>query len=246
MPDSGSFSLHPATLADVPALASLAGKPNQPDRHTALKSHPKYGGYDHSATMTEPLTTWLARPATRCRVVKAIDDQTGDLLGWITWGLRGYSTDDPPLNQVSGRTQGPGDTGLARMEELTSADLIRWMNELMPPGTRCMYVISLVVALEQQGRGVGRALVRNGTDQADQDGVFCWVHASEGAAGFFERQGFEEVGRLDVDLHAFATEEDMKLGVSPGVGGSGVDGKSEGEWGMYRFRYMKRQFRRTS
>ncbi|KAI8591171.1 acyl-CoA N-acyltransferase [Geranomyces variabilis] len=123
----------------------------------------------------------------------------------------------------------------AALEALTSADMARWMSILMPDGCRCMFVVSLIVAPHWQKRGVGRALVRWATDQADKLGLYAWVHASDPSWGMYQKCGFETVGRLDIDLDSYA--------IAPPKEGQGVE---DGKWGQYVFRYMKRMPRNVS
>jgi len=128
------------------------------------------------------------------------------------------------------------DDPIARLEALTDADMDDFMSSIMPAGTRCLYIMSIVVSPTHQGRGVGTALIQHGTRRADREGVFAWVHASEAGAGMFERQGFEEVRRLRVDLDKYC-------------GGRGVEevkglerkGEEGTGWGEYVFRYMVRK-----
>jgi len=95
------------------------------------------------------------------------------------------------------------DDPIGRLEALTDADMHDFMAQIMPEGTRCSYIMSIVISPRHQGRGVGTALIQHGTRRADEECVFAWVHASEVGAGMFEKQGFEEVRRLAVDLDEF-------------------------------------------
>lgn len=81
-----------------------------------------------------------------------------------------------------------------RLERYTSADMKAWMAYLMPPGTKCMYIVSIAVAPAHQGNGVGSALIQRGTVVADVEGVLCWVHASEAGARALGKAGFVETG----------------------------------------------------
>ena len=75
-----------------------------------------------------------------------------------------------------------------------------------------------------QGHGVGTALVRWVTDEADKQGICCWLQSSPVAHSLYLRKGFKEVGSLELDLSEFA----------PG-------GKEGGwGWGVYKYRYMLR------
>jgi len=126
------------------------------------------------------------------------------------------------------------DDPIARLEALTDADMDDFMSSIMPAGTRCLYIMSIVVSPAHQGRGVGTALIQHGTRRADQEGVFAWVHASEAGAGMFERQGFEEVRRLRVDLDEYCGGRRVPEGVDK-------QGDKETGWGDYTFRYMVRK-----
>ena len=136
-------------------------------------------------------------------------------------------TEEAPQSTPKDDLRHDEDDPIQRLSSLTDADMKRWQDILMPEGTKCMFVVGLSVAPEYHGRGVGTALLRWGTGNADADGVFCWVHSSESAHTFYAKEGFETVGTLDVDLDEFA----------PGP----PDGKDrDGKWGHYVFRYMKR------
>lgn len=125
-----------------------------------------------------------------------------------------------------------------QLDAYTSADLQTFMTTLMPPGARCMYIVSIVVHPDHQGKSVGRALIRRGTDRADIEGVCCWVHASEAGASMFKKCGFEEIRRLHLDLD----EWNWMGTVPPGDQKENIlieGGMSK--WGKYVFRYMLRR-----
>ncbi|TQV98240.1 Acyl-CoA N-acyltransferase [Cordyceps javanica] len=117
---------------------------------------------------------------------------------------------------------------IKRLVALTDADMQAWMAEVMPAGTRCLFIIGLTVDPAYQGRGAGSALLRWGTDICDaEDGdVFAWVHSSDPAWGMYRKSGFEVVRTLDLDLDLYAPCK------PPGEG-------DDATWGHYVFRYMK-------
>lgn len=93
-------------------------------------------------------------------------------------------------------------------------------------GTRAYLVLqALATEPAYQGRGIGSRLVQWGVERAEAQGLACWAHASPAGHSLYARAGFEELGRSDYDLAAWA----------PGgrAGGRG--------WGVYTFRYMLRR-----
>lgn len=121
---------------------------------------------------------------------------------------------------------------LSRLHALESSSMRTWSARLMPPDISCMYFLALIVVPHAQRRGVGTALVEHVLRVADEKCIFTWVHASEQAWGLLQRHGFEEVGRLEVDLDRYAPrgpsgEEERECGV-------------EERWRVYVLRYGKR------
>ncbi|KAK9365573.1 acyl-CoA N-acyltransferase [Lipomyces kononenkoae] len=261
---AGLFSIQSATVADVPAMARISGDSFVEDRHTQMKGFGKVP-YDLENVFSSELPRFIDSP--RLVVRKAVREDTGEIMGWVAWGFRGFTpeevagiggrnpetdtekdtktqmsaerdsnaskeeTTSEPMSgedSTSGNDDASGDDPISRLEAMTDADMKQWMEKLMPDGTRCMYVVSLAVAPKWQSRGVGSALMRWGTAQADAAGVFAWVHSSEDAWQMYSKHAFEVVGTLDVDLDEYAP-------VPPPVELGG-----DGKWGHYVFRYMKR------
>ncbi|GAO19930.1 uncharacterized protein UV8b_01404 [Ustilaginoidea virens] len=119
----------------------------------------------------------------------------------------------------------PEDDPISRLQALTGGDLEKWMEHIMPQGTRCIFVIGLAVSPAYQGRGVGSALLRWGTSICDKEQVFAWVHSSEMEWPMYEKSGFRVARVLDVDLDEYAPAPPPNKG--PGS-----------QWGHYMFRYM--------
>ncbi|KAJ6440951.1 GNAT family acetyltransferase [Purpureocillium lavendulum] len=236
-------------LDDVPAVAQLCGDAFETDRQTEMKGLGKEP-FDMKKYTLESLPGLLKNP--RIVVLKVVDEETGDIMGYCTWGFRGFPPDEMPA--VEGRTQ-PGDNPpkpapssadkndsargaeptppappetdpIKRLEALTGADMDAWMAEVMPEGTRCIFVVGLSVSPKYQGRGVGSTLLGWGTDFCDDKGVFAWVHSSEPAWKMYEKSGFRVIRSLDVDLDEYAPMPPPN---------EGLDAK----WGHYVFRYMK-------
>jgi GNAT superfamily N-acetyltransferase len=244
-----SITIQPATYDDIDAMARISDNAFELDRHTQMKELGKvpYSQYDVMAYDCMP--QWLS--SERVVLLKAVDDSTREIVGWSCWGFRGFEKDDIPRadpgarkevekhaarvgdaekkkEEEETRADGEEPDGVARLEEMTGADMNRWMEKTMPAGTKCMFVVSLSVGPEFQSRGVGGALLKWGTDTADKAGVFIWVHSSESAWKTYAKHGFEVVETLDINLDDWSPAPPPNEEVGA-------------KWGHYIFRYMRRE-----
>lgn len=225
-------TLHPATLASIPLLADISNLAFATDAHTRLKTLAT--GISHATDMLPALHHWVSSDHHRLLIAVTA---TGDIAGWICWGFRGVTApallpssavefpEPPPATGVEqqleeGKAIRPK---IQELEELTSSHL---MAAIPPSSTTpsCLILIAISVSPQYQGLGVGHQLVGYGTAIADQEKVICWVSSSDGGTGFFEREGFDKVGQLEVDLGEYA--EDLKI---------------EEKWGHYVWRYLVRE-----
>lgn len=253
-----TYTITGVRLEDVPEIGQISSDAFVDDRQTQMKNLGKEP-YDMKKITLESLPDLLHNP--RCICIKAVDNESGEIMGFCNWGFRGFKPEELP--KVEGKpqplekpaetkpdsgdskesgdkkeqyaTDGEGKESLKKEEEtdpitrlqaLTGSDLEAWMEEVMPEGTRCLFIVGLSVSPKYQGRGVGSALLRWGTDICNEKGVFAWVHSSEPAWPMYEKCGFEIIRCLDVDLDEYAP-------VPPP--NEGPDAK----WGHYVFRYMK-------
>jgi len=174
---------------------------------------------------------WLSSPA--CHVLKAVSTESNEIMGSVCWVTRGYLPRPPAPEKTTGRvTEGSEEKGgrkskIQELEDLTDGHFVRFMSDVMPEGTKCWFIAGLAVAPAWQGMGVGRALMEWGIRRAESDGVFAWVHASEGSWKAYRACGFEVVRELRLDLDEWAEGE--AVGRGP---------EEEGKWGVYTFRYM--------
>lgn len=100
---SPTINLLPATLADIPILATVSHAAFAKDKHTHLKA--LRAGYDHGAVMTEALASWMSRPASKCTVIKAVTSE-GEIVGWACWAFAGFEhhAQSPIQDQSSSKT----------------------------------------------------------------------------------------------------------------------------------------------
>jgi len=250
------FTLKAATFMDIPFMAKIGGDGFKLDRNTQVKAMGKEGYDLEEKTNSDDSDARKSIISPRCRVIKAVHKEYGELLGSCIWGFRGFDPEEVPprpgnitkeqlidsedlakdlpdvewLDERTETKEKESDDPTKRLDDLSGDDLARWMRKVMPSGTKCMFVVGISVAQDWQGKGIGSALLRWGTDHADKNGVFCWVHSSESAWPAYAKSGFDVVETLDVDLDEYA------IGPPPQKELEGAPGK----WGHYIFRYMKR------
>jgi GNAT superfamily N-acetyltransferase len=68
-------------------------------------------------------------------------------------------------------------------------------------------LVILAVLPEYQRMGVGSKLLGCGLQEADREGVECWIDSSPFGLGLYMRFGWQEVGGFDVDLGKWGGEE---------------------------------------
>lgn len=252
MTDRKPVLILPAVPEDVPTLASISSDAFETDSQTEMKSHGKkpFLMKEHAL---ESLPKEMVSP--NIRIIKAVEKDTGAIMGFCIWGFRGLdpptdwnpkvvdpatkrlvSQEDEELDAQSPTTRYLPDREeteetkekdhIARLEHLTDQDFKYWMAVVMPPGASCVFVIGLSVSPAFQRRGVGSALLKWGTDIADKHNTYAWVHSSAGAWKVYRNAGFRVDRVLDVDLDEFAPVPAPEERY-PG-----------GKWGHYVFRYM--------
>jgi ribosomal protein S18 acetylase RimI-like enzyme len=255
--DNETFTIEPVFQSDIPALAKISGSSFEDDRHTQMKMLGKNpydheGGMKQGLQAWldsercilfkavdketgEPMgwNAWGFRGFEK-EEIKSVDlpkqnekEQVAKVVETQKVEKVEVAEQEIPKEEPKTEPEEEEDDPIARLEAYTNASMNEWMEFFMPPGTKCMFICSISVSPKFQGRGVGSALLKHGTDIADRFGVFAWVHSSdaESARKVYEKFGFQTQGTLDVDLDEYAP-------APPPEG--------ESAWGRYVFRYMKR------
>ena len=242
-----SFTVQAAQLEDVPVIAQLCEDAFETDRQTQLKSLGKKP-FQMKQYMLQSLPKSIETP--KHVVLKAVDNVSGETVGFCNWGFHGFDPEDVPKpdgapravarpslrtgsdSKASSNTgeekdvEDDGSDPIRRLESLTSHDMAMWMDDVMQEDTQCIFVIGLSVSPNHQGRGVGSALLQYGIDFCNERRVFAWVHSSESACKVYRKCGFQVVRSLDINLDDYAPQP------PPGEG-------PDARWGHYVFRYMK-------
>jgi len=98
----------------------------------------------------------------------------------------------------------PQGTNLALHNSFSSA--LHALEESHRPKERYYELLNLATSPQYQRKGIGSQLLRYGLEKADRDGVKVYVTASPMGEKVYKRLGFEEVGRLSIDLRGFGGE----------------------------------------
>ena len=242
-----SISLHPVSHDDVLTIAKIGGGAFLDDRHTLVKELGKVP-YDHEGESIPRFHQYLEN--WKVVMVKAVDDNSGDILGFTAWVFRGLEPSEIPVlegalkqgewkeeksdevkeiasdgseDKVEPVSKEENDESLRQLAAITDSNMEQMMEIIMPAGTRCMFIAGLSVDRKYQRRGVGLKLLQWGTQIADRLGIWIWVHSSEGAVPAYAKAGFKTFSYLGVDLDEFAS-------APPPEGG---------KWGTYQFSWMK-------
>ncbi|KAI1753326.1 acyl-CoA N-acyltransferase [Xylaria castorea] len=245
-----AVSIHSLDYADIPACAQITYSAFATDPHTVVKQL-GHVSFDMYAISSSGFFSTLSKKT--YIYVKAVDNETGEIVGHAGWIFRGVNEEQIPwsgpsdeklereeqeINNELGNDNKKEDEArkedsIDRLHALEDRDMKYWLSSLIPPDTPCILIVGLIVSPSHQSKGVGSALIRHGNDIADKLGLCTWVHSSHQAYEAYKKFGFEAVRELDIDLDEYAPRVPREG--EPVMGDKGSDG-----WGRYVIRYMKR------
>ncbi|KAI0383323.1 hypothetical protein F5Y04DRAFT_251050 [Hypomontagnella monticulosa] len=252
-------SIKPLHYADVTDCASITSSAFSVDPHTIVKQLGRNSFDMYNISRSGFLDT-LHRKT--CIYVKAVDDETGEIVGHAGWAFRGLDQELIPWNgpgdarraeeerergqeknseirkEDKKHSEGGSEDSIDRLHALEDADMQYWLSNMVGAKTACMIVIGLIVSPSHQSRGVGGALMSHGNAIADDLGIPIWVHSSHQAYEAYRKFGFETMRELDIDLDEYSPR-------GPKDGEPVMGNKRNGQWGRYIIRYMKRTPKRT-
>jgi hypothetical protein len=92
-----NFKLVPAEPADAQTLHEISSAAFETDAHTLMKVHEKGAdGVGGELPPTDQIKAWIERTE-KCTVFKAVDDTSGEVIGWAGWGMWNYDGSHPAV-----------------------------------------------------------------------------------------------------------------------------------------------------
>lgn len=179
---------------------------------------------EYETVLLQMLNAQLPDP--KVAVIKAVDNNTGNILGWQACRFLGKEDESESKAMAIAEPEerrNQTENAARSLHSVLKEDFARVQRDWMA-NKEYIYFDTLVVDPTAQGHGVGTALVRWVTDRADEQGIYCWLQSSRAAHSIYLKAGYKDVSSFKVDLSEFA----------PG-GKEGAWG-----WGVYDFRYMLR------
>lgn len=244
-----NIAITPLNYADINACANISRDSFAMDPHTIVKQLGR-DGYDMYAMARRGYISNLERK--NMVFVKAVDINTGAIVGYGGWIFKNFQQDLVPWiqpadakpeeeqekNKVPKEPEAEREPdSIDRLHAMEDEDMQYFLHKLIPVSDPCMIVMGVAVAPAHQSRGVGSALLQHGNAIADRRGLPIWVHSSHQAVEAYGKSGFEPVRTLDVDLDEYAPRPPRDDEPVMGEKGSG-------KWGHYVIKYMRREPRK--
>ncbi|KAF8202752.1 acyl-CoA N-acyltransferase [Mycena galopus ATCC 62051] len=230
-----TFTLVPALKEDIPRFSEIFTQAFTTDTHTLVKAQAD-GLPMGTVEMSQDWWADLIDAPERAIIIKAVDTESGKILGACGWGKWNFDGSKPALaeGKEDPRTEEwrpkplPADhKPIDVLKKIGSDSMKEWQLKLNPYGGKNMYIFGISVDRVEQRKGVGSALLKFGTDMCDEHQCYAWVYASMAGYPLFYKAGFREIGRLEVNLDEYAN------------GVKWMKDGNEQDWGMYTFRYCK-------
>ncbi|KAJ7321119.1 acyl-CoA N-acyltransferase [Mycena albidolilacea] len=230
-----TFSIVPAVKEDIPRFSEIFTAAFTTDSHTLVKAQAD-GLPMGTVEMSQEWWRDLFDLPEKAAIIKAVEDESGKTLGACGWGKWNFDGSKPALaeGEADPRAEGswteplPADhKPIDVLKKIGSDSMNEWVMKLNQYGKKNMYIFGISVDPVEQGKGIGSALLKFGTDLCDEHQCYAWVHASMAGYPVFRKAGFKEIGKLELNLDDYAD------------GVKWVKDGEEQDWGTYTFRYCK-------
>ncbi|KAI0146877.1 acyl-CoA N-acyltransferase [Xylariaceae sp. FL1272] len=199
---------------DIPRLAEINRRTFLQELHSSISYKPSAdeGGHGLLAFFEYRLEGRWDQPHTE--VFKAVDEEQGDILGFVIW-QREYVNDTPPDRKsvpVVQRAPQPLPAFMnADFLVATGADVSELKNHMKDEDH--FYVNSFAVDTDHQNQGIGKQVLEYCLQIADEAGRSTWLVAFPGSHSLDLRHGFVDVDHKDTDLNAWDGNKKRGYGI---------------------------------
>ncbi|GIJ90943.1 hypothetical protein Asppvi_009908 [Aspergillus pseudoviridinutans] len=195
-----NISLHPAVPADALTLAKL---------HNAA-----FENDDLLVTMYGPLTQddppfatdleKIIRDDPHAQTIKAIDDETGQVVGWSLWDFYPDAEAQAKADEEARkRSSTPPATSLCPQVYLDYQHLKAKIRAKWIGGRAAAILQVLVVHPDYQGRGIGTRLLAVGVEEVRRLKLPAWLEASPAGYSVYRKCGFRDAELMELDFDKY-------------------------------------------
>lgn len=198
------FSVHVASIADCPALATVA--------IASFKDDPVMGYLSRSVPSdvfeTYHCQEWQQRlqqsSLNGLRVFKAVDDDTGDIVAVARWQFP-YSLSAEQQREkeelqkaTSAKPEGYNEKLYKEIIEAVNKNREKWVDS-----SKDFALHGLSVSPTHQRRGLGSLLLREGLAVADQMGAKTFLESSPAGVSLYSKHGFKQIDDILMDMRPY-------------------------------------------
>ncbi|PWY85894.1 acyl-CoA N-acyltransferase [Aspergillus heteromorphus CBS 117.55] len=196
------FTIRYATEQDAPNLAII--------NIVSFRHQPMWDNLFPSVNIDGVLPLKTARcldklVSPQVHVVAAVDDETGQIIGYARWVIPGEPTSVVELSPVGAETLAGHANGKAYPENMRKDVHARFWDMLK--GKQESYVQEddfvlefLATIPEAQGKGVGTALLRWGLERADARNARVYLEATTDGYSLYRKFGWEDLEEMRMDF----------------------------------------------
>ncbi|KAJ5938246.1 hypothetical protein N7454_004588, partial [Penicillium verhagenii] len=205
------------TIADGPALVANNIPAFWADPNWVLAWRHRTLEY-HISQVTLRFPRNLINERETVRHQKAVDPETGHILGYARWCLPSSHEKSPDGTPAWPEAQVPAiepekEAEIRRLagtavwdpneDDSVLGDRVTTLKNEVTPKKPHISLDYLAVHPDNQRKGVGTALVKSGIEQADKMGLDIFVHAFTEGYELYKRMGFELIAELIKDDSAY-------------------------------------------
>jgi len=155
-------------------------------------------------SVNQSVETWSSDPTAHYLVAKL---PSGEIIGGAKWNF--FQNSEPQFPWA--KKHSPDSN--VEMVEWYFGQLDQTRNKGMK-GKKHALMATLVVSPDYQRCGIGAALLEWGLKRCDEEGLECWIDATDEGKGLYLKHGWEDAGGVEIDLKRWGDEKGGIMWVS--------------------------------